>query len=71
MYKDEVRPVEAKVCSIKKALKENSSMAKDFYADHILDEVDETYLTNIGIHESIAIKLTLMISRTSYDSWKP
>jgi hypothetical protein len=47
MYKDEVRPVELKFTSIKKALKENSSMAKDFYADYILDEVDETYLTNI------------------------
>ncbi len=46
-YKDEVRPVDLKFNSIKKALKENSSRAKDFYADHLMDEVDENYLTNI------------------------
>jgi len=47
IYKDEVRPVELKIASIKKAMKENISQVKGFYADHILDEVDETYLTDI------------------------
>jgi hypothetical protein len=47
MYKDEVRPVQLKFTSIKKALKENSSEVKDFYADHLMDEVNENYLTGI------------------------
>ena len=47
VYKGEVRPVELKFSSIKKALKENSSLAKDFYANHVMDEVDEAYLTGI------------------------
>ena len=47
MYKDEVRPVLLKFTSIKKALKENSSEVKDFYADHLMDEVDENYLVRI------------------------
>jgi hypothetical protein len=47
VYKDEVRPIDLKFTSIKKALKENSSRVKDFYADHLMDEVDENYLTSI------------------------
>jgi len=47
VYKGEVRPVELKFSSIKKALKENASMAKDYYANHVMDEIDETYLSNI------------------------
>jgi hypothetical protein len=47
VYKGEVRPVELKFSSIKKALKENSSMAKDYYANHIWDEIDEAYLSGI------------------------
>jgi hypothetical protein len=43
----EIRPVQLSFSSIKKALKENSSQAKDYYADHLMDEVDENYLTNI------------------------
>ncbi|HEY1870817.1 MAG TPA: hypothetical protein VGG71_07140 [Chitinophagaceae bacterium] len=45
--KGEVRPVELKFSSIKKALKENSSLAKDYYANHIFDEIDEAYLSGI------------------------
>ena len=47
VHKDEVRPVELKFTSIKKALKENSSRVKDFYADHLMDEVDENYAISI------------------------
>jgi hypothetical protein len=47
VYKGEVRPVELKFSSIKKALKENASMAKDYYANHVLDEIDEAYLAGI------------------------
>jgi hypothetical protein len=47
VYKDQVRPVELKFISLKKALKENSSRVKDFYADHIMDEVDENYAINM------------------------
>jgi hypothetical protein len=47
VYKGEVRPVELKFSSIKKALKENSSMAKDYYANHVMDEIDEAYLSGI------------------------
>jgi hypothetical protein len=46
-YKDEIRPVDLKFTSIKRALKENSSRVKDFYADHLMDEVDENYLTSM------------------------
>jgi hypothetical protein len=47
VYKGEVRPVELRFSSIKKALKENSSLAKDYYANHIFDEIDEAYLSSI------------------------
>jgi hypothetical protein len=47
VYKGEVRPVELKFSSIKKALKENSSQAKDYYANHVMDEIDEAYLSAI------------------------
>ncbi len=47
MYNGEVRPVELTFGSIKKALKENSSKAKDFYASHMMDEIDEVYLSAI------------------------
>jgi hypothetical protein len=47
VYKGEVRPVELKFSSIKRALKENSSLAKDYYANHIFDEIDEAYLSGI------------------------
>ena len=47
VYKDEIRPVDLKFPSIKRALKENSSRVKDFYADHLLDEVNENYLTSM------------------------
>jgi hypothetical protein len=47
VYKGDVRPVELKFSSIKKALKENSSLAKDYYANHISDEIDESYLSDI------------------------
>jgi len=47
VYKEEIRPVELKFNKIKKALKEQSSRVKDFYADHLADEVDEKYLTGI------------------------
>jgi hypothetical protein len=47
VYKGEVRPVELKFSSIKKVLKENSSMAKDYYANHVMDEIDEAYLSDI------------------------
>ena len=47
MYKGELRPVELKFSSIKRALKEKSSKTKDYYADHLMDEVDENYLTEI------------------------
>jgi hypothetical protein len=47
VYKGEVRPVELKFSSIRKALKENSSLAKDYYASHMLDEIDESYLSDI------------------------
>jgi hypothetical protein len=47
VYRDAVRPVDLKFTSIKKALKENSSRVKDFYAAHLMDEVDENYLVEI------------------------
>jgi len=47
VYKDQVRPIELKFISLKKALKENSSRVKDFYASHIMDEVDENYAINM------------------------
>jgi hypothetical protein len=47
VYKGEIRPVDLKFPSIKRALKENSSRVKDFYADHLLDEVNENYLTSV------------------------
>lgn len=49
VYQGTVRPVALKFTSIKKALKEHSSRVKDFYAAHLMDEVDENYL--IGIVE--------------------
>ena len=47
VYNGEARPVELKFSSIKKALKENSSKAKDYYASHLMDEIDEAYLSAI------------------------
>ncbi len=47
VYKGEVRPVELKFSSIKKALKENTSLAKEYYANHVMDEIDEAYLSGI------------------------
>ena len=47
VYRGEVRPVELKFGSIKKALKENVSRAKDYYANHMMDEIDEAYLKSI------------------------
>ena len=47
VYKGEVRPVELTFSSIKKALRENVSLAKDYYASHMMDEVDEGYLSGI------------------------
>jgi hypothetical protein len=47
VYRGEVRPVELKFGSIKKALKDNVSKAKDYYANHMMDEIDEAYLKSI------------------------
>jgi hypothetical protein len=46
-YKGEIRPVLLKFKSIKTALKEESKKVNDYYADHLNDEVDETYLINL------------------------
>jgi hypothetical protein len=46
-YKGDLRPVIMKFKSIKSGLKEESKKVNDFYADHMNDEVDETYLKNI------------------------
>ncbi len=47
VYNGEARPVELKFSSIKKALKEKVSLAKDYYASHMMDEIDEAYLSAI------------------------
>jgi hypothetical protein len=46
-YNEDFRPVQLKFRSIKSALKEESKKVKDFYADHLNDEVDENYLKGI------------------------
>lgn len=47
VYNGEARLVELKFSSIKKALKEKVSLAKDYYAGHMMDEIDEAYLSEI------------------------
>jgi hypothetical protein len=46
-YKGAIKKVDLRFPSIKRALKENSSKVKDYYAGHLLDEVNENYLTSI------------------------
>ena len=48
-YKGEFRPVSLKFSSMKKSLPEESKKVKQFYADHLNDEVDEVYLKNLVI----------------------
>ena len=47
-YKGEFRPVTLKFRSMKKVLPEESAKVKQFYADHLNDEVDEAYLKNLA-----------------------
>jgi hypothetical protein len=49
-YKGEFRPVLLKFKSIKSALKEESKKVNEYYADHLNDEVDETYLINLIVY---------------------
>ncbi len=49
-YKGNFRPVLLKFRSIKSCLKEESKKVKDFYADHINDEIDENYLKEIVVY---------------------
>ncbi len=47
IYKGDMRTVSLKFGSIKANLKEESKKVKDYYADHLNDEVDENYLKNL------------------------
>ncbi len=47
VYKKDIRPTQLHFSAIKKNLSENSSLVKDYYADHLMDDVDEHYLVNL------------------------